>query len=420
VMVMVVSPDGRTALSGDGGGALLLWDVAPVSPTFGQPLQYYPPESESECQWSLAFSPDGSQLLIGTTGGLVLVRDVATGDIIHRLLGHSFRVEVVAISPDGRYGVSGAFDSRVILWDLETGTQVREFMGNANPPASLVFSPDGQTVFCGTYGEGVTVWDVATGEMIRHYDQAVTGFWPSSDGRSFFTATGPTEGTLWRIDSDAELLAWTFENRYERDLTCDERAAYQIEPLCDADGNLPESAAYPPDLPPVPSTTAPAINVVQTTSVTPQTPSRPVLTAQIGENRGSVAVGASQLWTYDGQANEALNIGVYADNPANGTTPGEGESLPEGMFEPMMTVVAPDGLLLTAFHFDDDVKSDVASNVLIEGLWLPIDGQYTIVVSGYQFLSGGNYTLDIEEGSIDWHFLKKLENAPSADRASGG
>lgn len=37
---------------------------------------------------------------------------------------------------------------------------------------------------------------------------------------------------LWRVLSPSELVDWTRNNRYVRELTCDEREQYSIEPLC--------------------------------------------------------------------------------------------------------------------------------------------------------------------------------------------
>lgn len=66
------------------------------------------------------------------------------------------------------------------------------------PLQNLVFSPDGQTAFSAARGpdEAVIEWQMAD--------------WPLGD-----------------------LLAWVHENRYIRAFTCDERAQYRIEPLCE-------------------------------------------------------------------------------------------------------------------------------------------------------------------------------------------
>jgi len=57
------------------------------------------------------------------------------------------------------------------------------------------------------------------------------------DGRSAYSVSA--DGTIiqwrtaeWSVD---ELAAWAKDNRYRRELTCEERALYRVEPLCPAE-----------------------------------------------------------------------------------------------------------------------------------------------------------------------------------------
>jgi len=56
------------------------------------------------------------------------------------------------------------------------------------------------------------------------------------DGRSAFSVS--SDGTIiqWRTAewSIGDLAAWATDNRYQRELTCEERALYRVEPLCPA------------------------------------------------------------------------------------------------------------------------------------------------------------------------------------------
>ena len=38
---------------------------------------------------------------------------------------------------------------------------------------------------------------------------------------------------LWQTLPLRELIDWVYDNRFVRDLTCEERALYRIQPLCD-------------------------------------------------------------------------------------------------------------------------------------------------------------------------------------------
>jgi WD40 repeat protein len=84
-----------------------------------------------------------------------------------------------------------------VLWDLETGELIRRFK---DPHTGAVFdsamSPDGRTGLVGSSAQTIIQWQLAA---------------PSLD----------------------ELLDWVAANRYVRELTCEERDLYRIEPLCE-------------------------------------------------------------------------------------------------------------------------------------------------------------------------------------------
>jgi WD40 repeat protein len=101
-----------------------------------------------------------------------------------------------------RNRLSGSEDGAVILWDFETGEDLRHFSEHTGMVLDVVFSPDSQTAFSVSFDGALIEWQVAD------------------------------------LPLD-ELLAWIHTNRYVRDLTCDERAQYRVEPLCDAGAAAP-------------------------------------------------------------------------------------------------------------------------------------------------------------------------------------
>ncbi len=64
--------------------------------------------------------------------------------------------------------------------------------------------------------------------------QGLFGVAFSPDSKTAFSAS--TDGMLveWHIGEKSlpELLDWIKANRYVRELTCDERTQYRVEPLC--------------------------------------------------------------------------------------------------------------------------------------------------------------------------------------------
>ena len=100
------------------------------------------------------------------------------------------------VSPDGKLLLTSGMNGVLRLWDLERGEQVREF-GYTGPAVvfDIALSPDGRTAISGSIDQVITQWAIVN---------------PSLD----------------------ELLDWIEANRYVRQLSCEERVRYRIEPLC--------------------------------------------------------------------------------------------------------------------------------------------------------------------------------------------
>ena len=222
------SPDGSRILLGDTNGLGILWDM-----TTDQEIARL--KGHTLAINDVEFSPDGRTALTSSQDGLMILWDASTGQEIRQftLVGP---INGVEFSPDGHTAISGSDDSLVRLWDLNTGTELRRFVGHTVPVYAVHFSPDASTIFSSGVTEAILEWDVATGQAIRRYPRSSDwDFTLSPDGQSLFIPyTGPGSAVFqYRVDSAEELLAWTLEHRYNRDLTCEERAQYQIEPLCE-------------------------------------------------------------------------------------------------------------------------------------------------------------------------------------------
>jgi WD40 repeat protein len=98
--------------------------------------------------------------------------------------------------------LSGGDDTTVILWDFETGEELRRFYEHTGAVYDVGFGPDSQTAYSVSFDGALIEWQIAD------------------------------------LPLD-ELVEWTHANRYVRDLTCDEREQYRVEPLCDAEGIVP-------------------------------------------------------------------------------------------------------------------------------------------------------------------------------------
>ena len=242
VRSVAFSSDGRLALSGSQSlegeprGDLILWDVET-----GQAIRRFDTTDDIT---SIVFSADGGRALTGSAYfANATLWDVATGREIHRFEGPTSLVFAVAFGPDETTALSASEDGSLILWDIETGNVIRRYLGHDRGVWGLDISPDGRYVISGAEDGAVILWNFATGQELRRFTGHMA--WVpdvifNPDGQTAFSVS--LDGALiqWQIADQPldELIGWIRANRYVRELTCDERAQYRVEPLC-GDGVAP-------------------------------------------------------------------------------------------------------------------------------------------------------------------------------------
>jgi WD40 repeat protein len=167
---MVLSPDGATLASTD-GGALTLWIPAArgCRPRVRLPLAEQTPVA------GLAFAPDGRWLAVGHADGTVVLRDPATGAEGRRLalLADPARrnslITCLAFAPGGKTLAAGCDVARpggwpagqVIVWDVEKDRQVRAWPTNAGGVKALAFTPVGGTLATAGGDRILRLWEGA-------------------------------------------------------------------------------------------------------------------------------------------------------------------------------------------------------------------------------------------------------------------
>jgi WD40 repeat protein len=87
------------------------------------------------------------------------VWDMATGRVLHNLVGHTAEVICIAFSPDGRRIATCSNDRTVKLWDTATGRDVFTLRGHTASVIALAFSPDGCRIVSGGLDRTARVWD---------------------------------------------------------------------------------------------------------------------------------------------------------------------------------------------------------------------------------------------------------------------
>jgi WD40 repeat protein len=206
---------------------------------------------------SVAFSPDGRSVLIGLGKGAsadpdysLRLLDIETGAELAppgAFSGHTEGVQALAFSPDGRTALSSGLDKLVILWDVESGREIRRFVGHTAEVTQVAFSPGYDPAQAKTAerctalsagGDSVIIlWDIESGAALRRYrghQGNILGAVFTPGGHTILSTAVDSTVREWRVDLGYDdLLAWIEANRYVPELSCQQRAQYHVEPLCE-------------------------------------------------------------------------------------------------------------------------------------------------------------------------------------------
>jgi WD40 repeat protein len=216
-------------------GTLILWDLASR-----QIVRRFKTEGAGAL-WAVAIGPDGRTALADTGIGIMELWNLETGDNMHSFVledaAPGLNVNGIAYLPDGRGAITGSTDGLVRHWDLESGGL--SILGRHSDIRTRVeIAPDGHLALTSGMDGVLMLWDLETGELIRRFGtpgQTIFDIEMSAEGLTAFSGSSDTIIVQWRLDNPAldELRAWIQTNRYVRELSCEERELYQIEPLCD-------------------------------------------------------------------------------------------------------------------------------------------------------------------------------------------
>ena len=85
--------------------------------------------------------------------------------LLHRLTGHTGRINRIAWSPDGARLVSTASNEEARVWNVGSETTELAFALERNPHRRVVMSPDGRRLLSGD--RSLSLWDLETGRLLR-------------------------------------------------------------------------------------------------------------------------------------------------------------------------------------------------------------------------------------------------------------
>lgn len=228
VTTVAVSPDGTRVLTGSNDQKVRLWDIET-----GDLIEEY--AGDGGQLRSVVFTPDGTRFLAGANEARLF--DIETGEVLQEYLDHSSRINSAAFSSDGALLATGSADATIRLWDTETGQVNTVFEGHSGQVRTVMFNQSDTTILSSSADATIRLWSI-NGLELRIFDGHDT--WVnqaafSPDGK--FAASGSWDNTIkvWHIHTVEELIEWTNQNRYVRDLTCNEERIYGLRlAQCDA------------------------------------------------------------------------------------------------------------------------------------------------------------------------------------------
>jgi WD40 repeat protein len=187
------APDGRLAVSSDGGVKL-------VDPTTGKVSRTI---KTAERVGRPAFSRDGRRLFTGS-GTNVLVLDSETGKTLTKFpVGI---LESMAVSPDASLVATGNDDAQVRLWSASSGAPVRGLGSPWGSVTAASFDPTGEHIATAATG-WVDVWSARSGEILQRFRAKTSAVGPpawSPDGALVAAAVGNGTVSVWDVARGAE------------------------------------------------------------------------------------------------------------------------------------------------------------------------------------------------------------------------
>ena len=111
----------------------------------------------------LRFLPDGKTLISADQMGTLLLLDVATGREIRRFgrRNATARITCAALSPDRRLLWTAGTDRVIRQYLLAAGVELRQLVGHQSPVVALAATPDGKRLVSAGQDGTVQIWDLA-------------------------------------------------------------------------------------------------------------------------------------------------------------------------------------------------------------------------------------------------------------------
>ncbi|KAI4196199.1 MAG: hypothetical protein LQ346_003277 [Caloplaca aetnensis] len=221
----IMMPKQPLIITGSRDSNLRVWKL----PRPGEPeyFQAGPPPDDAECPYFVrvlnghhhsvrAIAAHADTLVSGSYDCTVRVWKISTGEMVHRLAGHSQKVYSVVLDPKRNRCISGSMDNMVKVWSLDSGTALYNLEGHTSLVGLLDLKQD--RLVSAAADSTLRIWDPETGlckATLKAHTGAITCF--QHDGQKVISG------------SDRTLKMWNVANgRFVKDLLTDLSGVWQV------------------------------------------------------------------------------------------------------------------------------------------------------------------------------------------------
>lgn len=190
VWSVAFTPDGKLLATGDGKGALFLWDALSAT------LLWQTPTPTPK---SMEFSPDGTLLFTGGDGTIIRLWDVATGDEQGRLLGHKSHVLSIDLSADGQTLASASADQTLRFWSVAARQELFA-IDHPDEVLAVSLSPNASVIATGCRDGKVRLWSSHDQKLLEELD--------GHTGPVGCVAFSPQGDILATVGQDKTIMLW--------------------------------------------------------------------------------------------------------------------------------------------------------------------------------------------------------------------
>jgi len=152
------------------------------------------------------FAPTGPLVVTAGTGHVARVWNTQTGELVHKLVGHSSGITDAEFSDSDLQIVTASTDESARVWETGTGLLVGVLTGQQNFVLRAVFSPSGEWVATASRDRVARIFEpngTLRVSLVGHRDR-VTDVAFNADGTSIATASNDGTARLWdpRVQPD--------------------------------------------------------------------------------------------------------------------------------------------------------------------------------------------------------------------------